>query len=190
MAQMESKWIDTRSFEQITLETDATEKYNTIVDMILRDPRIFAGTQTIYDVDIMYKQQEIAPLLEERKCIQSSIQTLKNPTKKHDKHKKKQTSDDEEVETSQSFGKSIMDKLYTLIGQQQEIDKKVAAIQKELELLKAIQAVTIKEFISLNRLAKHYKETEDEEYLRKGVQWVCDYAERMIAREKQYHASN
>lgn len=185
MAQMESKWIDTRSFEQITLETVPTEKYKNVVDMIARDTHIFAGTQTIYDLEISSKQREIQVLQEERKVIQTTIQNLKNPPKKKEMKKKKAISD-EEMEETQSYSNSIMDKLYALIGEQQEIDKKVAAIETEIQLLKIQQEYTVKEFISLNRLAKQYRENRDEEYLRKGVHWICEYAEKMIEREKQH----
>lgn len=191
MAQLESKWIDNRSFEQVTVETVPTEKYNHVVDMILRDQRIFSSSQTIYDLEIVYKEHEIPPLLEERKVIQSTIQALKNPPKKEVKKKKRDPgeSDEEEEEEARSLSNSVMDRLYALIGEQQEIDKKVENIKKEIELLKAIQAITVKEFISLNRLAKHFKQYQDLDYLRKGVHWVCEYADSMIEREKQYHDS-
>jgi hypothetical protein len=184
MAQMESKWIDTRSFEQITVETVPTEKYQPVVDMILRENRIFAGSQTIYDLEIVHKEREVSSLLEERKHIQSTIQTLKNSPKKV--HQKKNASDNEEE--GKNSGHSIMEKLYTLIGEQQDIDKKVENLKKEIQLLEAIQSLTVKRFASLNRLAKHYKDHQDLEFLRKGVHWVCEYGDKMIEREKKYHS--
>lgn len=192
MAQMERTWIDTRSFDQITLETEPTDKYNHVVDMILRDNRIFAGTGTMYDIDIIYKQRDIDALKEERKIIQTSIQALKNPPKKKELKKNKKTdpgeSDEEEVQTRDPSSMN-MDRIYQLIGEQQELDKKVMSMEKELELQKAIQALVVKRFTSLNRLAKHYKQNQDETYLRKGVHWVCEYGDAMVEREKRYYAN-
>lgn len=187
MAEMESRWIDTRSFNQITLETVPTEKYQNVVDMILRDSRIFAGSQTIYDLEIIYKEREVESLLEERKQIQSAIQTLKNPPKKQDKQKIKKDPNESNEEETQTYTNSIMDKLYALIGEQQELDKKVEKLKNEIALNKAIQALTVKRFISLNRLGKHYKDHQDIEFLRKGVHWVCEYGDAMVEREKKYH---
>lgn len=186
MAQLESKWIDTRSFEQITLETVPTDKYQYVVDMILRDNRIFSSSQTMYDLEIIYKERKISSLLEERKSIQSSIETLKNPQKKVEK-KRKLSEEDEEVVKKPTA--SIIDRIYIFIGEQQEIDKKVETLKREIELLIAIQELTIKKYASLNRLAKHYKDHEDIEFLRKGVHWVCEYGDKMIEREKKYQST-
>ena len=81
MAQMESKWIDNRSFEQITLETIPTGKYNDIFKMIKENPKPFSTEFILTDDEMSSARKEIANLKKTIENLNVTIEKIKNPKK-------------------------------------------------------------------------------------------------------------
>ncbi len=185
MAQMEKTWIDERSFEQITLETVPTGKYNDTYKMILENPKLFSTDISIYDWDIAKLAQKIQDTKLEVEILNRRIEKIKNPPKK--KKAKKTDSEEEDEEYDDSVNVALqLDKLHSVIAEKQGVLKTIQEYELELEILKYTREMNIKKTRSLNRLIKEYNVTKDTTYLEKGVHWISEYADSMIEREKRH----
>ena len=171
MAQMESKWIDNRSFEQITLETIPTGKYNDIFKMIKENPKPFSTEFILTDDEMSSARKEIVNLKKTIENLNVTIEKIKNPKKK----------DNDEADVS-----SMLEKLDAVIAEKQEALTSIKTLEQKLVFLQVERDYTAKKWISFNRLIKEYNKTKDDEYLEKGVHWICEYADKMIEREKKY----
>jgi hypothetical protein len=188
MAQLESKWIDTRTFDEVTQDTIPDGRYKAISTMIQEDPKLWVTDYTLHDDEISSIKRNIQELKEKIKTLDIRIEKIKNPPKKKQKPKRKTDEDDEEEEDEQD-GVNIavqLERLHETIEEKQGIMGQIATQNKELELQEKIREITIKKFHSLNRLVKHYRVHKDTEYLEKGVHWVCEYGDAMIERETRY----
>jgi predicted RNase H-like nuclease (RuvC/YqgF family) len=182
MAQMESRWIDNRSFEQITLETVPTGKYTETYKMILENPKLFQSDFSAFDWDIAKCKQKIQELNEEVRTFDTQIEKIKNPKKKM---KQKRDCEDDEEDESMNIALQL-DKLQAVITEKQNALKNIKQSQMELQILKFSQEMSIKKYKSFNRLIKDYIKNQDAQYLEKGVHWISEYADKMIEREKNY----
>ncbi len=188
MAELESKWIDTRSFEEITLATIPDGKYNHISLMIQEDPKQWSTDFTLHDDDIANIKRTIQELKDKILSLDIRIEKIKNPPKK--KQKKKQDSDEEEEEDDEGVNIAFqLERLHQTIEEKQGVLAQIEKANRNLELQERVREITIKKFKSLNRLVKHYRIHKDAEYLEKGVHWVCEYGDAMIEREKRYSSS-
>ncbi len=180
MAQMESKWIDNRSFEQITLETVPTDKYQEVFNMIKENPKLFNTDSMIIDVEMAETRKEITNLKDKVLTLNLRIEKIKNPSKKKN---------NEEAQESANVA-SLLDQLDGVIAEKQQTLVSMKDLEKKLELLQIERDYTVKKWISFNRLIKEYNKTKDDEYLAKGVHWISEYADKMIEREKKYYATH
>lgn len=180
MAQLESKWIDNRSFEQITLETVPTGKYSNIVEMIKENPKLFNTDSIIIDVEMAETRKEIINLKDKVLTLNLRIEKIKNPSKKKN---------NEEAQESANVA-SKLEELDGVIVEKQQALASMKDFEKKLELLQIEREYTVKKWISFNRLIKEYNKTKDDEYLAKGVHWISEYADKMIEREKKYYTTH
>ena len=173
-------YIDERPFEVMILDTMATGRYQYIEDMIRRDQTIFRGDHTIYDSEICTLESEVKEIKKDLQAImdrmaadtklREDIAEAKNQPQKPGQKQKKPTGP--KPMEPKDFEELFSEKL-ELQGRQRELEVK-------LSLWKQVQDVTVKEFVTLNRIAKLYKKTGDEDILKKGVHWTCEYADKLF----------
>lgn len=173
-------YIDERPFELMILDAVPSGKYQYIEDMIRRENTIFRGDHTIYDLSIWKMEQEQKEIQKDLQAIadkmtadaklREAIAEAQNQPKKPGKQEKKPILG--KPMDSKEFEELFSEKL-ELQGRQKELEEKIW-------IWKQVQDVAQKEFVSLNRVAKLYKKTGDEDILKKGVHWTCAYADRLL----------
>ncbi len=173
-------YIDERPFEVMIKDVNPTGIYSYIEDMIRRDVNVFRGDSTIYDFEIYKMEEEIKGIEKELQAIADRMtadgkirETLANlASSNNNNNNKKVKYTGPQPMDAKEFEALFAEKL-ELRGKQQDIEEK-------LELWNAVKDVTVKEFISLNRIAKLYKKTGDDQILKQGVHWCCSYADKLI----------
>lgn len=132
-------------------------QYDHVADIIARDPKIFASQSCIYDAEVWKYESELPPLKKQLDHIQKEFTTLKSSDK---------------------------DKLHELVLKERELAIKFRETEAKRNYYRSLQEITQKEFITLNRISKLWKEKENEdlEFLRKGVHFACSYANALIAK--------
>ncbi len=163
-------WIDERPFE-VMIQEDVSlpprtvrdyhfnvllpaSKFDHIADMITRDPNIFKSDSTLYDMRIAHLERKLPPLSKNLERIQKEFETIGT-----DK-----------------------DALNELILKERAATIEKKRTEEHLAYYKALQDIARKEFVTLNRVAKIYKNNGDSEFLRKGAHWAGTYAESLVAK--------
>ena len=76
--------------------------------------------------------------------------------------------------------KSDIKEFEALFAEKLELRGKQQDLEEKLDVWEAVNEVVVKEFVTLNRVAKLYKKTGDEQILKQGVHWCCSYADQLI----------
>ncbi len=164
-------WMDERPFE-VMIEQDISlpprtvkdyhfdfflpaSKYDYVADMIQRDPNIFKSDFTIYDQSVWKLEYTVPRLKKELEKIQKEFETVTNK-----------------------------DVLHELILKERELTIEKRKSEEHLAYYTALQEISRKEFVTLNRIAKIYKEKGDFEFLRKGAHWAGTQSELRISKIK------
>ena len=202
MTSLMKTWIDERPWEvMITESVQPTGQYEEIVQMILRDEKIFNGNSTIYDTDVAQRKGKLKDLefqkgileksmnqaLEQRKQVAELEQQMKDCQKEIDKtphHKKQEVKEleskkyklEQRAQTLTDSAKLLEEQTSSKLD---EVCTEIAKQEMTLESWLAYQDIAIKEMASLRRTIRHYKLTKDITFLRKGVHWTCAYAEKL-----------
>ena len=177
-------WIDERPLEVIINEVVLpprtqrepdfgslipTSKYDYVADMITRDNKIFAGSNCIYDADVWHYESLLPSLQKEKELIEKEFVSLNE--------KMSATKKDSELQ-------KLKEKLHELILKERENTIQLRETKEKLAYFTSVQSIFRKEFVTLNRIAKMYKENQDVEFLRKGAHWACSYSRYFLSKLK------
>lgn len=177
-------WIDERPFEVIINDVSLpprtqidndfgcllpASKYDYVADMIYRDPIIFRSDNTIYDTTVWILETKVPMLEKEIKKITKELETVGASI---------------DAEKSSKKVAELKETLHELILKERELTIEKRRVTEHLAYYKGVQEIYQKEFVTLNRIAKIYKNTGDKEFVRKGAHWACTIRHSLISKLK------
>lgn len=197
-------WIDERPWEVMIAESvKPTGQYEDIVQMILRDDKIFNGNSTIYDTEVWRRKTTLKDLefqkgilekalnqaaeqREQANDLERQMKEYQNEIDKTPHHKKQEVKEFENIKYRLEQRVKALKEAARQLEEQNtskldEICTEIAKLEMSLEYWLEYQDIAVKQFISLRRTIQHYKRTDDVTFLRKGVHWTCAYADKLTA---------
>ena len=175
-------YIDERPFEIMIQDAKPSGKYEYIEEMIRRDQNIFRGDHTLYDNNIWEMETEEKEIKKELKAIAEKMEAdAKLREKIAEAQAQAQSQPQQKNQKKQVFPKPMDSKEFeALFTEKLELQGKLQELEEKLALWQEVRDVTRKEFVTLNRIAKLYKKTGDENLLKKGVEWCCSYTDNLF----------
>lgn len=167
-------YTDNRPFEECIRSTTPTGKYKYISDMIRRDPNIFRGDHTIYDSEIERKKEEFENLKKQIPELEKMVEGIVEKLGILAKGKVKEIS-------GKDFEGLFGEKL-EMQGKIKEKQEKIEDLKQEINLWRRVQTLTRMEFVTLSRIGRIYKTNGDDDFLERGVEWCCHYADCLLDR--------
>lgn len=177
-------WIDERPFEVIINDVSLpprteidrdfgcllpASKYDYVADMIYRDPNIFRSDSTLYDSTVWTLEGKLGPVEKELKKITKDLETVGASI---------------DAEKNSKKVEELKQNLHELILKERELTIEKRQLTQHLTYYKAVQEIYQKEFVTLNRIAKIFKNTGEKEFVRKGAHWACTIRHSLISKLK------